>query len=94
MKTTIIIQARMNSSRLPGKVLKKIHNIPIIELIVKRLTKSKQKTDILVATSNDYRNVELINFLKKKNINYFVGSENDVVSRFYHAAKKIILKLL
>ena len=37
MKTTIIIQARMNSSRLPGKVLKKIHNIPIIELIVKRL---------------------------------------------------------
>lgn len=69
MKTKIIIQARMNSSRLPGKVLKKIHNIPITELIVKRLTKSKQKTDILVATSNDYRNVELINFIKKKNIN-------------------------
>ncbi len=94
MKTTIIIQARMNSSRLPGKVLKKIQNIPIIELIVRRLRKSKQKTDIVVATSNNYKNVELVNFLKKKKINYFVGSEKDVISRFYHAAKKNNSKII
>ena len=46
MKTTIIIQARMNSSRLPGKALKTIQNIPIIELITRRLKKSKNIDDI------------------------------------------------
>ena len=66
MKTSIIIQARMSSSRLPGKVLKTIDNIPIIELIIKRLKKSKLKDDIIVATSNLKDNKPLLNFLKRK----------------------------
>ena len=41
MKTSAIIQARMGSTRLPGKVMKKILGYPLIELIVKRLKKSK-----------------------------------------------------
>ena len=66
MKTTVIIQARMSSSRLPGKILKKINNISILELIIKRLKKSKSINDILVATSNIKENNSLIKILKKK----------------------------
>ena len=62
MKTVIIVQARMNSTRLPGKILKKISGIPIIELIVKRLKKSKQADDIIVATSNSKEDKTLIKF--------------------------------
>ena len=65
MKTLAIIQARMGSTRLPGKVLKKISGTPIIGLIVKRLQKSKQLNDIIVATSNNKINKPLIEYLKK-----------------------------
>ena len=71
MKTTIIIQARMASSRFPGKILKKIRNNTIIELIVKRLKKAKLVNDIVVATSNIKENKPLIDFLKKKKIKFF-----------------------
>ena len=83
----------MSSSRLPGKILKTIQGISIIELIVKRLKKSKLADDILVATSNNKKNKPLINLLKKK-IKFFCGSEHDAFSRFYYAAKKINQKLL
>ena len=66
MKTAIIIQARMNSTRLPGKVMKLVKGMPIIELIVKRLKKSKEVDEIIVATSNQTENKTLIDFLKKK----------------------------
>ena len=74
MKTTIIIQARMSSSRLPGKILKKIKNISIIELIVKRLEKSKLIDDIVVATSKIKENKPLIDLLKKKKNKVFLWS--------------------
>ena len=93
-KTTIIIQARMSSTRLPGKVLKKINGITIIELIIKRLKKSKTVNDILVATSNSKENKPLISLLRKKKINFFCGSEKDVLSRFYLAAKKNKSKII
>ena len=88
MKTAIIIQARMNSTRLPGKVMKLVKGMPIIELIVKRLKKSKEVDEIIVATSNQTENKTLIDFLKKKNIKTFIGKEKDVLNRFYQAAKK------
>lgn len=94
MKTTIIIQARVASSRLPGKILKKIQNNTIIELIVKRLKKAKLADDIVVATSDNKDNKPLINLLKKKKIKFFCGSENDALSRFYLAAKKNKSKII
>ena len=65
MKTVIIIQARMRSSRLPDKIMKIINGKPMIELIVKRLKKSKQANEVVVATSNQPENKVLINHLKK-----------------------------
>lgn len=69
MKTTIIIQARMNSTRLPGKVMKKIGGTPIINLIIKRLSRAKLVDDIIVATSKIKENQILINYLKKIRLN-------------------------
>ena len=94
MKTTIIIQARMGSTRLPGKVMKKIGGTPIINLIIKRLKRAKLVDDIVVATSKKKENQTLINYLKKNKINLFCGSENDVLSRFYGAATKNKSKII
>ena len=73
----------MGSTRLPGKVMKKIGGTPIINLIIKRLKRAKLVDDIVVATSKKKENQTLINYLKKNKINLFCGSENDVLSRFY-----------
>ena len=66
MKFLAIIQARMSSKRLPGKVLKKINNLTLLELIVQRLKKIKDIEKIYIATSNQKSDKKIINFCKKK----------------------------
>ena len=85
--TAIIIQARMNSTRLPGKVLRKINEHPMIYYLLKRIEFSKIKK-IYVATSNKYQDDEIETYINKnfKNIEIFRGSENNVFSRFYEIA--------
>ena len=83
-----IIQARYNSTRFPGKVVKKINNQTILEILIKRLSKSKCISKIIVACSKNHDDKEIINICKKLRINYFTGSEIDVLGRFYNAAKK------
>ena len=51
------IEARLNSSRLPGKVLKKIHGKPSIELLIDRLRLSKNIDDIIIATTNLFKTI-------------------------------------
>ena len=75
MKKIAIIQARLNSTRLPGKVMFNINGMPLIEILYKRLKRSKELDDIVIATNK--KSKDLIKFLKKK-INYFIGSENNV----------------
>ena len=83
MNIIAIIQARKNSKRLPGKVLKKINNKTIIELIYENLRKSKKIDKIIVATSKFKSDNEIVELCKKKNISYFAGNKNDVLKRFY-----------
>ena len=66
MKTIIIVQARLNSSRLAGKVLKKINGKTIIELIAERLKNVKKVSQVVFAIPNLKNNDILYNFLKKK----------------------------
>jgi len=94
MKTIIIVQARMGSHRLPGKVMKKIVGIPTIGLILKRLKKTKEADKIIVATSKNKNEEKLIEYLNKIKASYFCGSENDVVDRFYKAATKFNAKAI
>ena len=66
----------------------KIIGKPIIEHLIDRVSKSGYINDIVVATSNKTENQELINFLKLKGIKFFIGDEEDVLSRYYLTAKK------
>jgi len=82
-----IIQARLTSTRFPGKVLRKVGEYSIIEIIVKRLERSKLLDKIVIAIPDNESNVELANFLEQKKLLYFKGSEHDVLSRFVDCAK-------
>ena len=82
-----IIQARMSSTRLPGKVMKKIINKPSILLMFERLRKSKMIDKIILATSDHPDNDLLCEYVLGLGIDVFRGSELDVLERFYLAAK-------
>ena len=87
-KVLAIIQARYNSTRFPGKVVKKIGNQTILEILIKRLSKSKRISKIIVACSNNPSDKAIVDVCNKLGVNYFIGSEEDVLDRFYNAAKK------
>ncbi len=81
-----IIQARMGSTRLPGKVMMDLCGHPVIEHVVNRLNRSNFIDKIIIATSFDLNNQPIIDFCKKNEIDYFVGSEDDVLDRYYQTA--------
>ncbi len=88
MTIGIIIQARVGSNRLPGKVLKKIGDKNILEHILFRLSKLKTKVIIIIATSILEGNNKIENFCNEKNIICFRDSEKNVLKRYYNCAKK------
>ena len=83
-----IVQARMGSTRLPGKVLKLVNGKPLIEILLHRLSNSKIIDKIVLATSESEDNNELANFVRKLGYEIYRGNENNVLDRYYHAAKK------
>lgn len=88
MNIGIIIQARMGSTRLPGKILKKFYgNKTLLETILDNLHKIKQ-AKIIVATSESTNDDKLEEFLKEKNEIVYRGSEKDVLERFIKAAEE------
>ena len=87
MKFTTIIQARQDSKRFPGKILKKYKNTTFLELLIKRLQKSKSIKKIIVATSTNPLDKEIKKVCQKLNIYCFQGSELDVIDRYYQASK-------
>lgn len=86
MSINILIQARMGSTRLPGKVMSDICGIPMIELLIKRLELCQSVNEIILATSKNAVDDKLVNFVKSLGIKVFRGSENDVLDRFYLAS--------
>ncbi len=93
-KVVGIVQARMGSTRLPGKVLKKINNTTVIKLMLDRLSLSKKLNKIIIATSNNPKDKPLIEYVDSLGYDYFVGDEFDVLDRFYNAAKHINYKTI
>jgi spore coat polysaccharide biosynthesis protein SpsF len=73
---------------LPGKVLKKIRDKTILDYVIDRLKFCKNIDDIILATTTDKKDDVLEKYAINKEINYFRGSEEDVLSRYYEAAKK------
>ena len=87
-KITVIVQARCGSTRFPGKILKKINNTSLIEIIFKRLKKSKKINDFILATTTQKIDDSIEKIFFKTSIKVFRGSKNNVLSRYYEAAKK------
>lgn len=84
-KILALVQARMGSTRCPGKSLKKIQNYRVVELVLKRLSRSKKIKDIVLITSKKKQDLALGKFVKKIGFKVFYGSENDLVSRFINS---------
>lgn len=92
--TWAIIQARLNSSRLPGKVLLKVDKRPLLSYMVERIQKAKNIDGIVIATTVSCDDDKIENFCKSENISSFRGSEEDVLDRYYCCAKKFRIKTI
>lgn len=84
----VIIQARMGSTRLPAKVLKKIGDKNLLEHILFRLTKLNHNVEIVIATSILDKDDAIELFCKENEVQYFRGSETNVLERYYMCAKE------
>ncbi len=88
-KVTIIIQARLNSSRLPNKVLKSFEGINLTYLLFERIKKTKLADNIVFSIPDTKINDKLYFYIVKElGCNVFRGSEKNVLNRFYETAKK------
>ncbi len=85
--TVAIIQARMGSTRLPGKVMMPILEKPLLWHIVERLMSVEAIDKVVVATSDSRKDDRLAEFCDDYSIAFYRGREEDVLDRFYHAAK-------
>ena len=88
MTYAAIIQARTNSSRLPNKILLNYKNISPLSVLVKRLSKSKCLKKIIIATTTKKNDDKIVKFCNENKILCFRGDENNVLKRYYLAAKK------
>jgi len=82
-----VVQARMGSSRLPGKVLEEIVGKPMLWHIVRRLRASEMVTRVVIAAPDSEENKQIIRFAEENGIDYYTGSEHDLLDRLYQAAK-------
>lgn len=83
----LTIEVRMTSSRLPGKVLLLAGNKPMLQILIERVRLSKYVDDIVVATTTNKSDEPIINLCKIINVNYYCGSENNVLERVCGAAR-------
>ena len=90
MKNIVIIQARLNSTRLPEKILKKIGKHSCLELLIKRIKNSKLVDKIIIASNLQSRKIKK-NF-SNLNIDFFFGSDENVLKRYYDCCKKFNVK--
>ena len=89
MRVVAIVQARMGSSRLPGKVLHPlIDGMPVLEVLLRRISKSKLISETVVATTDSKLDDVLVNWLLERKVSVFRGSESDVLQRFAGCAEK------
>jgi len=85
MKIVAITQARMGSTRLPGKILMQIQNQTLLELHVRRIQKSQKINELLVATTVDAEDEKTLGIAGKLGVPAYRGSVQDVLDRFYQA---------
>lgn len=87
--TLAIIQARMGSTRLPSKVLKDLAGKTVLEHVIERVRTCKLINEVIVATTINRVDLEIVRFCAQQGIRVFVGAEDDVLDRYYQAARLI-----
>lgn len=87
MNIIAIIQARMGSSRLPGKVLKSLGNSDVLTYVIERCRKIEGIKEVIVATSQLKQDDAIVNWCKGHGVNHYRGSEQNVLSRYIEAAE-------
>jgi spore coat polysaccharide biosynthesis protein SpsF len=88
MKTVAIVQARMGSTRLPGKVLQDLAGEPMLARVVNRTCRAKTLQEVVIATTTNTVDDVIVKLCEARGWSWFRGSEEDVLDRYYHAAKK------
>ena len=91
MNLGIIIQARMESTRLPGKVYKKILNKHLLEHVILRVKKAKSAKKIIVAIPDTKKSAVLLPLIKKNKADFYLGSQDNVLDRYIKTAEKFKL---
>lgn len=92
MKVGVIVCARLNSTRLPRKMLADIKGMPLLWHIVNRLQACESLDEIIVAATDS--DTEIAEFCKKEDIKYFQGDEQDILGRVYGAAREYALDVV
>lgn len=87
MKVIGIVQARMGSTRLPGKVMMKIKGEAVLFFVIERVKQSKLIDQIVIATTTNKQDDVIVKEAKRLKVDCFRGSEEDVLSRYYNAAQ-------
>ena len=91
MKIGAIVQARTSSTRLPEKVLLELpygSGITVLQQVIRRLKASEKINQIIIATTTDDADDKIISIAKKENVQFFRGSKENVLERYYLAAKE------
>lgn len=88
MKVDLIIQARIGSKRLPGKSLLPLAGEPLVGRIIERVQRCKNISEIILAIPDTDENTDLRNYLERFDVHIFCGPEEDLVERYYLAAKE------
>lgn len=91
MNIGMIIQARVGSTRLPNKVLKYLpfdSEITVLAQDIRRVKRSKYLNKIIIATTENSKDDDIVRIAKEENVKFFRGSEKDVLERHYLAAKE------
>jgi spore coat polysaccharide biosynthesis protein SpsF (cytidylyltransferase family) len=86
-RTVVIVQARLGSTRLPGKVLQDIGGKPMLVRVIERARAIPFVADVVVATSSEPRDAAILALAASARVEVFAGSELDVLDRFYQAAR-------
>ena len=89
-----IIQARMTSTRLPGKVLLDLEGKPVLWHVVNRIKQAKKVDEVIIATTTDKADDPIVEFCKENKISYFRGSMDNVLQRYCKAAQKYKLDII
>jgi spore coat polysaccharide biosynthesis protein SpsF len=87
LRIILIVQARMGSTRLPGKILREVLDKPLLAYEIERLRRVSKVDEVVIATTKNPSDKPVVDFCQHEQVPIFRGSEEDVLDRFFRAAK-------